>query len=255
MKNLYKKIKYRYDLGNRLLNDPYHIEGAKSSIVEINKTPFRFEVINYILKYLDKETNYLEIGVRYPEANFNKIVSKYKVSVDPGIENIENPVDYKLTSDEFFRQLNSDEILNRNVKFDVIFIDGLHLAEQVERDIDNSLCFLNENGFIILHDCNPPTVFHASETYLYDMSPSKDYWNGTTWKAFFKFRRRSDFFSCCIDSDWGIGVISKKINLGIPTIVRNPYFEYNILNQNRNDSLNLISFEEFKIKLSKDNNK
>jgi hypothetical protein len=251
MKKLYKKIKYSYDLGNRLLNDSYHKEGAEKSILEISKTPLRYEIINYILRYVDKETKYLEIGVRYPEANFDKIISEYKFSVDPGIENIKNPVDFKLTSDEFFNQLRRSEILNKNIKFDVIFIDGLHLAEQVERDIDNSLEFLDENGFIVLHDCNPPTVFHASETFLYRMSPSKGYWNGTTWKAFFKFRQRSDFFSCCIDSDWGVGIISKNNNLGLPTNTQNPYFEYNILDKNRKECLNLISFEELKIKLQK----
>ena len=52
-----------------------------------------------------------------------------------------------LTSDEFFEQ-------NTEV-FDVIFIDGLHLSEQVYRDITNSLSCLSENGYIICHDMNP----------------------------------------------------------------------------------------------------
>lgn len=248
MNNLYKKIKYRYDLGNSLLNNLYHNEGAEKSAIEIKKTPLRSEVINFILKCLEKETSYLEIGVRYPEANFDKIISKYKFSVDPGIENFENPVDFKMTSDEFFNQLRNGRILNKEFKFDLIFIDGLHLAEQVEKDINNSIEFLNEGGFIVLHDCNPPTEFHASENYLYRMSPSGGYWNGTTWKAFYKFRQKSNLFSCCIDSDWGIGIISKEMNFGSPTKVRNPYFEFNIFDQNRKESLNLISFEEFKFK-------
>lgn len=250
MKNLYKKVKNTYDLGNRLLNDSYHIKGAEKSVLEIKKTPLRSEVINYILKYLNKETKYLEIGVRNPEENFDKIISENKYSVDPGIENFKNPVDFKMTSDEFFKQLRDGRILNKVNRFDVIFIDGLHLADQVERDINNSLEFLNKDGFIILHDCNPPTAFHASEVYLYRMSPSEAYWNGTTWKAFYKFRQKSIFFSCCIDSDWGIGIISKKLNLGNATKVINPYFEFNILEQNRKESLNLISFDEFKVKLS-----
>lgn len=249
MKNLYLKIKNAYDLGNRLLNDSYHIAGAEKSILEIKKTPLRTDVINYVLKYLNKETKYLEIGVRYPEENFDKIISENKYSVDPGTENFINPADFKVTSDEFFKQLSDGKILNKEIRFDVIFIDGLHLADQVERDIDNSLEFLNQDGFIILHDCNPPTAFHASEEYLYRMSPSEGYWNGTTWKAFFKFRQKSNFFSCCIDSDWGIGIISKKINLGNPTKVINPYFEFNLLEQNRKESLNIISFDEFKVKL------
>lgn len=34
-----------------------------------------------------------------------------------------------MTSDDFFIKLENNEILD-NIKFDVIFIDGLHLAEQ-----------------------------------------------------------------------------------------------------------------------------
>lgn len=250
MRSLYEKIKFRYDLGNTLLNDPFYKDGVQKSFLEINKLPLRFEVINYILKFLDKETNYLEIGVRYPEANFDKIISENKYSVDPGSENVLNPVDFKVTSDDFFNQLRTGTILKEGIKFDVIFIDGLHLADQVERDVINSLEFLNEDGFIVLHDCNPPTAFHASENYFYRMSPSGGNWNGTTWKAFFKFRQLNGLFSCCIDSDWGIGIISKRLNLGTPSQVKNPYFEYNLFDENRKESLNLISYEEFKTKLN-----
>jgi hypothetical protein len=252
MINLYKKIKFKCNLGNSLLNNSYHIDAQIKSKTEINKVPLRTDVINYLLSKIKKEnTIYLEIGVRYPEENFNSINSKTKYSIDPGIEYELNPVDFKVTSDVFFEQLNSGIILTKDIKFDVIFIDGLHLAEQVDRDIENALKYLNPNGFIVLHDCNPPTEFHASENYLYRMSPSTVYWNGTTWKAFFKYRKRKDLFTCCIDSDWGIGIISKSINIGNPTKVKNTFFEYKVLNDNRKDSLNLISFIEFKVNFEK----
>lgn len=252
MIKLYKKIKFKYNLGNLLLNNSYHIDALIKSKTEINKVPLRTDIINYLLSKIKKEnTIYLEIGVRYPEANFNSINSKTKYSIDPGIEYELNPVDFKVTSDVFFEQLNSGIILKKDIKFDVIFIDGLHLAEQVDRDIENALKYLNPNGFIVLHDCNPPTEFHASENYLYRMSPSTVYWNGTTWKAFFKYRKRKDLFTCCIDSDWGIGIITKSINIGNPTKVENTFFEYKVLNDNRKDSLNLVSFIEFKLNFEK----
>ena len=97
-----------------------------------------------------------------------------------------------------------------------------------------------------MHDCNPPTEFHASENYDYVLSPAKTLWNGTTWKAFAKIRKRSDLYSCCIDTDWGIGIISKMKNLGNPSKVSNEFYEYNIMDKNRKETLNLISFEEFK---------
>jgi hypothetical protein len=252
MLKLYKKIKHKYNLGNRLLNNPYHIDGYIKSKREIDKVPLRTDIINYLLSKIKKENaTYLEIGVRYPDENFNKINSKIKYSVDPGIEYEVNPVDFKVTSDVFFKQLNDGFILSKDIKFDVIFIDGLHLAEQVDRDIENALKYLEPEGFIVLHDCNPPTEFHASETYLYRMSPSTVYWNGTTWKAFFKYRQREDLFTCCIDTDWGIGIISKTINIGNPTKIENVFFEYKVLNDNRKDSLNLLSFNEFKLQYEK----
>jgi predicted O-methyltransferase YrrM len=53
-----------------------------------------------------------------------------------------------ITSDAFFER--------SMVKFDVIFIDGLHEEHQVDRDIVNSLQHLNPGGIIVLHDCLPP---------------------------------------------------------------------------------------------------
>ena len=250
MKNFLNRIKESYNLSRRVKQDKWHVEGTKLIYEEKEKRPLRYDLINFLLEYLGRETKYLEIGVRFPEENFDLICSNEKYSVDPGYENPENPVDFKITSDEFFKQLKQNKILNSDILFDVIFIDGLHLADQVDKDIENAISFLKPDGFIVIHDCNPPTEFHTCEKHSYKLSPAKGYWNGTTWKAFFKHRQCDDFYSCCIDSDWGIGVISKHVNLGYPTKVINPHFEFNIFSENRKASLNLISFEAFKQKLS-----
>ncbi len=247
--NRLKKIKDYYNWGGRFFTDEFINQGKEINLLESQKTPFRYDVINYLLSSLNRETSYLEIGVRNPEDNYNKINATKKYSVDPGIEFKENPVDFKVTSDQFFDGLTSGKYLSSDIKFDVIFIDGLHLANQVERDIDNSLRFIKEDGFIILHDCNPPTEFHARETHEFVISPAGQNWNGTTWKAFLKVRYRKDIFSCCIDSDWGIGIISKSINWGEAPTVQNPYYEFSVLNKNRKELLNLISFEHLKQKI------
>ena len=192
MINKYKEIRRFYKAGKRFLNDSFHVTIQKRTNEEFEKRPFRFDIINHLLQSLNKsETKYLEIGVRDPNDNFKHINSIIKYGVDPGLEFKENPVDFKLTSDAFFEQLKSGEILNKNIKFDVIFIDGLHLAEQVEKDIQNALEFLTDDGYVVLHDCNPPSEFHASESHAYKLSPAYGYWNGTTWKAFFKYRQRT----------------------------------------------------------------
>jgi hypothetical protein len=240
----YKRQKQLSNVGVKIVNDPIYIESVQKSTLEIEKRPYRFDIINFLLQKINKPHSlYLEIGVRNPHENFDKIGAFQKYSVDPGIENKENPVDFKLTSDDFFASLDSGKILSKDMKFDVIFIDGLHLADQVEKDIDNALRYIDENGFIVLHDCNPPTEFHARESYYYRNSPAGGLWNGTTWKAFFKARLNRSLFSCCIDTDWGIGIISKSRNIGTYSSVKNPYFEYHVFEANRKDSLNLISFD------------
>ncbi|MEQ9402689.1 MAG: class I SAM-dependent methyltransferase [Cyclobacteriaceae bacterium] len=226
---------------------PDHKEIGALSKKELAKTPSRTEIINFVIQSLNREVVYLEIGVRNPDHNFNKIVADRKYSVDPGVEFEENPVDFKLTSDEFYSSMRKGEIL-KDTKFDVVFIDGLHLAEQVERDINNSLEFLKEDGYIIMHDCNPPSEWHSRESYNYKETPAQGCWNGTTWKAFIKARTRTDISACCVDTDWGVGIISKKKNLGESNQVENPYFEYSVFNENRKKTLNLLTFEEFQSK-------
>lgn len=253
--NLYKKsFIYKtfkaFKIGKKTLKDPKYIEGVSLSRAEINKTANRTEIINYIISYLNREVCYLEIGVRNPNDNFAHIKANSKYSVDPGIEYQENPVDFKLTSDAFFEQLKKGEILNQNIKFDVIFIDGLHLAEQVDKDINNALKYLTEDGFLVLHDCNPPTQWHAREDYNYWHTPAEAFWNGTTWKAFLKWRIKKELNVCCIDCDWGVGIITNHYKLGEKLTKQNIFYEFQTLSNNRENLLNLISFDEFKTRLN-----
>ena len=141
--------------------------------------------INYLIK-TNNFTKYLEIGVDDPAGNFDKIICKHKHSVDPCIEFDTEDVTYKKTSDEFFDLLDNNKLdLPKDYKWDVIFIDGLHQANQVERDFDNALKHLSDTGFILMHDTNPPTLWHGREDYKLPngcLAP----WNGTVWKCVYK---------------------------------------------------------------------
>lgn len=247
--NRIQKIKNYYNWGGRFLTDPYHLHVKQLNEAEMQKAPKRFDIINFLLASFDRQTTYLEIGVRNPADNFEKIKASTKYSVDPGIEFKANPVDFKVTSDVFFEGLRKGTFLQPTTLFDVIFIDGLHLAEQVDRDIENALQFLKEDGFVVLHDCNPLTEWHAREEHNYTISPAGQQWNGTTWKGFLKARYRKDVSSCCIDTDWGVGIISKVKKLGEAPTTKNDFYEFNLLEKNRLNQLNLLSFEEFKAKL------
>jgi hypothetical protein len=204
----------------------------------------RISILNHlILKYNFK--TYLEIGVRNTFECFDLINCESKDSVDPGFETYINNVKYKLTSDEFFKQLDFGNLdKDSNYKWDVIFIDGLHLSYQVDRDITNSLNHLSENGIIVVHDCNPPTLHHAREDYSNYDTPAMGLWNGTVWKTFYKLRCNSpNLDMCVIDCDWGVGLIKRGSQKLCSD--KNEYYEFSIFDKNRKSSLNLINTERF----------
>lgn len=210
----------------------------------------RIDIINNIISR-NGFKSYLEIGVRHPDDCFNWINCESKDSVDPGVENKENPVKYKYTSDSFFNLLESGQLDRpKDYKWDVIFIDGLHVCDQVERDIINSLNHLSRSGYIVLHDCNPPTTHHARENYYDYSTPAGALWNGSVWKAIYKMRcLKTDIHLCTIDTDWGCGIITKGNQ---PVLdFENPYFEYTYFEKNRQKSLNLILPEQLEQWLDK----
>ena len=246
IKDFLKKI-WLYGVGqsHNLSGDHFHKAAYSRNVKEVEKTPSRTTVINYILGRKLGSTSYLEIGVRNPADNFDKISADSKYSVDPGLEYSKNPVDFKLTSNNFFNKLEAQEIVLEVDEFDVIFIDGLHEASQVDNDISDALKYLKQDGFIILHDCNPPTEWHARETFEYSLSPAGKAWNGSVWKAFTKWRMNPSVTACCIDTDWGIGVISQSVSLGSVLSRVNEYYEYREFSEHRVEYLNLITFEDF----------
>ena len=202
----------------------------------------RTQLINH---YLSKTTtkNYLEIGLWFGDT-FRAIGANIKDSVDPDTD--KNAV-YKMGSDEFF-----DEIApTLTYKYDVIFIDGLHHTDQVDRDIQNSLNFLNEGGVIVLHDCNPISEMRQRVPADFDIWAFG--WNGDVWKSIFKFRLNNSHLNYdvfVIDSDEGLGVIvpnklGQEIDIEMPENLDYDFFE-----PNKNRILNLISPDDFYLKKS-----
>lgn len=136
---------------------------------------------------------YLEIGVRDGSC-INAINCDVKVGVDPDKGSAATIFE---TSDEFFSK--------NPYKFDIIFIDGLHHSDQVEKDIENSLNALAEGGTIVMHDCLPTTEFMQ----LIPLTNQNE-WTGDTWKAFVRKRaEKEDVEMFVVDTDWGCGIITK----------------------------------------------
>jgi hypothetical protein len=206
----------------------------------------RTTIINNLADQISAKS-YLEIGVRLHTENFDKVNIKHKVSVDPCYEIFDREPTFKLTSDDFF--------IKNAETFDVIFIDGLHEAKQVERDILNSLDVLNRGGYIVCHDMNPVVyerqlLFQDPKRREYESqekqkgNPAYGLWNGDCWKAWVKIRtQRQDLKMFVVDTDFGVGVISRGSQDLLKTKTEN--FTYSNLEEHRKEWLNLVSVEEF----------
>lgn len=182
----------------------------------------RYDIINHLIKKHNYRS-YLEIGVREGYC-FRQIDCEFKVGVDPFPKN--NITTHVMTSDEFFMR-NTD-------MFDIVFIDGLHLYDQVYRDVENSAMFLNDGGCIVLHDCNPPTEDHAREDPVFSS------WNGTVYKAIMRIRNEGKFSLVTVDTDWGVGILRKEETEPLRLEV-----SWEVFDNNRNKILNLVSKDEF----------
>lgn len=195
----------------------------------------RWDIINHLCqKY--QLNNYLEIGVNDGTC-IRQIRMSHKDGVDPSPGSeiggcVVPEINYEITSDDFFNN-------HAKIQYDIIFIDGLHHSEQVDKDIENSLKFLRQDGFIILHDCNPPE-------YEIQLVPRQTgIWNGDVWKSIVKLRcQRPDLEVSVIDTDWGIGVVKRGVQNLLPYEL-NQCLDWNFFDQNRDEILNIISVKKF----------
>jgi hypothetical protein len=173
-----------------------------------------------------KFTSYLEIGVEDGH-NFHAVYCVKKVGVDPKQG---SAATIKLTSDEFFT--------NNKDKFDVIFVDGLHLSEQIYKDVINSLESLNDNGFIICHDCLPEEESHQIREYVEGRA-----WTGDVWKGFVRLRAKDNIVMRTINTDWGCGIITKGEQE--PLIIPESELTWDNYTNNKTKWMNIITVEEF----------
>ena len=209
-----------------------------------------------LIKYDNPQ--YLEIGVRNGETFFS-IKTKRKYGIDPNyffskrflMKSLFKNYNwgykmYREESDTFFIHRATQL---KNFRISVAFIDGFHTYEQSFNDAINCLKWLEPNGIIIFHDCNP-----QSEQAAFPQLPSTPInWNGDVWKTIKHFRGLSDYFECyTFDADQGLGVLTmkKKIN---PTTLNSfkldmeiSRLQYQFFCDNRKETLGLTHPNDYK---------
>lgn len=193
------------------------------------------DIINRLIQQ-NNYKSYLEIGVAAGE-NYNQIVCEYKSNVDPCFDDKDsqdrNIVVNLMTSDEFFEKTEET--------FDIIFIDGLHVYEQVYRDIQNSLKALNPGGSVVCHDMLPPTEWHQRPANEFFKGQQ---WNGDSWKGLARIRTEQDLKVYTVNTDWGVGVIqtaeSPRYEGDLNEILQYTYFQKHVF-----ELMNVVTPEEF----------
>ena len=188
----------------------------------------RWDLIQY-LHSVYKFNSYLEIG-----CDDNQLFSRININEKIGVDPVSGG-NYRGKSDEFF--------LNNEKKFDLIFIDGLHVYHQVKKDILNSLKFLKKDGFILVHDCLPRSLSAQAVPRF------RSVWNGDVWKAIVEFRtyQNLEIFTCLADE--GISIIQKKDNSQLLKIEKNfTELKFKDFYYNYNEYMRVINFSEIKKK-------
>ena len=173
-------------------------------------TLVRHEVQQRALNMFSEPT-YLEIGV-FRGLTFHAIQAAKKVGVDPDFrfdivqakEQDPSSEFHAMTSDQYFAGLDL------SIKYDVVYIDGLHTFEQTLRDLMNSISHVHNDSIIIIDDIFPnslaaalpdPNEYRAVKEYL--RLPSKA-WMGDVYKVVMfidSMMQTWDF--ACVDDNLG----------------------------------------------------
>ncbi len=231
----------------------------------LNRSKVIQEFINY-----KKYKTYLEIGVLEGETFLN-ICSRRKIAVDPYIKiSIRKKIAsirrcylnifsryFEMSSDEFFK---SKTKLLEKYGLDIILIDGLHTYTQSLIDTKNCLKYLNKDGVIVMHDCNPPSESAAYPANSIEEATSLNLpgwdgeWCGDVWKTIIYLRsiqRNLNVF--VLDCDFGLGIITKGEPESIIEYSKEEIDDltYQELEKYREKILNLKSTEYLKAFLQK----
>jgi Methyltransferase domain len=179
--------------------------------------------INVIQSWLNRllQPTYLEIGVCWG-FSFAPIRADQKIGVDPRMRmpgplkrisryNARQVRYFEETSDRFFAE-HANSMQTTGV--DVALIDGLHTYEQSFVDLENVLKYLNRDGLIVLHDCNPKNAAIGRSVSSYEdfrnAHPLRFLWSGDVWKTIVRIRStRRDLRALVLNCDFGLGLVRR----------------------------------------------
>lgn len=194
--------------------------------------------INEIFNYIFRKTNYIDLEFSFfkRHAFINKAISKYSsckyLEIGVADNDVFNSIplklknkfgvdpftggNYRMTSDIFFEKYS-------HIKFDVVFIDGLHHYLQCQKDTINAINSLNENGIIFLHDLLPKNSFEQN------VPRKQGVWTGDVWKVAVELSNSENCEFRIINTDFGIGILKIKDKFKykkMPELLNANYYDF-----------------------------
>lgn len=188
------------------------------------------------LHELIKPKSYLEIGVQTGRSLTLARPGTISVGVDPHPQlhllnvPIENPYNvHTMTSDEFFADANR---CGTYAPYDLVFIDGLHLIENVMRDYSNSVRWSHHRTVIVVDDVLPYNTEITTRTPLYGD------WTGDVWKIYSILAAHSGVTATLVDvAPTGLLIITGVNPDDDPMTVDNQFQDDDVLTQYELDDL------------------
>ena len=135
---------------------------AKEPILSLGN--FTSALINEIVRDKKHFLNYLEIGSQFGYT-LEAVRIPNKIGIDPNpMHSLKvMPLGVKslvFTSDQYFATISD------SVVFNFVYIDGLHIFQQVYRDFINSINHLSEDGIILIDDVIPVDSYSAGTNQI-----------------------------------------------------------------------------------------
>lgn len=182
--------------------------------------------------------DYLEIGLsENPLAPYRMIRMENKTSIDMNPKT--NP-DFCMSSDNFFEDLHNEKThFAKDHKWDAIFIDGDHFAEQVYKDLCNAFEHLSDDGVIFLHDSLPWHYYMTIESKIDNRGATCQ----DAWKVIeYCLKEREDMHVCTIEENGGgLGLVIKA-NSPRPMLPMdyNRFYQYGVYEREKFKFMNTI---------------
>jgi len=205
-------------------------------------------------------SSYLEVATMFTGHRFSSISREIYTNIErimyltPADFNDEMIVSCQSPAEESC--LCFKELIDREKKFDVVLVDPFHTYESSRRDLELALLVLDENGTLVVHDCNPVDKALTSPEF------NNSLWMGETYLAFLDMLGEKNFLNyCVVDIDFGCAVVrwnnAEAVEENNTYITRTscrklsgdsavPYYEWEYFREHHARLLNLKSATEFK---------